>query len=295
MFEEIVQPAVAFAWKGFRDALLSRRLLAISIVLGALLMGTTAALAAVTAGTPPAGTPGAPDPYEVWFGGASGVLVTVAFGLTPFYMPFLSILAASRILQVNQKRGISELSMTKPIPPWGPALGTFAGLFAAIAIPTVAISLGSGLAINLAAGTSADNGFLAAYVGASILLVGLYLLLTLLVGAFTRPEFVAPLMALIWVGFNVVRNTGYYMTARLATVLGAETATTFQAGWADLVTFTGLYHGVLAPAVPQGLAFVITTSPGSLDPTQAAPWAILAWFVGLFLLYALALRRVPTR
>jgi ABC-type transport system involved in multi-copper enzyme maturation permease subunit len=246
--------------------------------------------------TPDGEEEGVPDPYEVWFKGPDGVLTGVAFGLVPVVLPFLPVLAASHILRRDKERGLFQLSLTKPIPPWGLALGKFVGLYGALAIPTVAISLGSVLTIQSVSGASLDTGFMSAYVTANILLVGLYLLLVLLVGSLL-PEFVSPLVVLAWVGFNLLRQTAYFIAARLGAILGADVATTFQVAWTDLATFTGLYQGILAPSVPASLDFVIATgSPGSLDlVTQAIPWAILAWFLALFVVYALVLRRIPRR
>lgn len=293
MFDSILQPAIACARKDFLEAIRDRRLIAVSIILGVILIGTSAAVASfmVSTPTPGSGAGNVPDPFDVWLNGTSGVLTGVAFGVTAVVLPFLPMLAASRGLERDRARGIYQLSLAKPIPPWGPALGKFVGLYAALAIPAVAISGGVVFAIYGVAGAFPSGGLLGVFVGANVILVGLYLLLTLCVGAFLPQELVGPLALLVWVGFNVLEQTGFYITARFMTILGADQAVTFQSTWTDLATFTGLYHGLLAPAVPGDLGFVV----GTFAVAQVVPWAILVWFVGVYFAYAILLWRMPSR
>lgn len=296
MLERILQPAIAFGVKELLENLRSRRLIGVSVLVGAILIGGSAALAASTP-APEGGEGEIPAPFEVWHKGPDGVLAGVAFGLGPVVLPLLSILTASRLLQKDKDRGIYQQSLTNPIPPWGPALGRFAGSYGALAIPAVVISVAVVWTIQVVTGTSVEVGLLAAYIGGTVLLVGLYLLLTLLVGTLLVPEFVAPLVFLIWLGFNLLRLTAYIILARMATILGGDEAVAFHGSGIDLVTFTGLYQGLLAPYVPAGLGFVVFEGPG--DPVslaaQAIPWAFLAWFVALFIIYARTLRRPPAR
>lgn len=293
MLDSILQPAIAYARKDFLEAVRDLRLIVVSIILGAILIGTTAALTSlmVSTPTPGSGAQNVPDPFDVWLNGASGVLTGIAFGVSPVVLPFLPMLAASRGLARDRGRGIYQLSLAKPVPPWGPALGKFVGLYAALAIPTVAISGGVVFAISAVAGAFPSGGLLGTFVGANVILVGLYLLLTLCIGAFLPQELIGPLALLVWVGFNALRQTGFYITARLVTILGADQAATFQSAWTDLGTFTGLYQGLLAPAVPGELGFVV----GTFDVVPVVPWAILVWFVGVYFAYAMLLWRMPTR
>ncbi len=292
MLETILQPAIAFAQKEFFETLRSPRFISLSIVLGVVLVGSSAALAAVMVNT---ATP--PKPFEVWFKDSNGVLIGIAFGPTAVLLPFLPILAASRILQKDRKRGVFQLSLAKPILPWGPALGKFAGLYGALAIPTAAMSLGVGAMIGLVAGSSVGGGLLAAYVAGNIVLVGLYLLVTLLADTLLQTQFVEPVVLLVWVGFNLLRPTAYFITARLGTLLGANVETTSAFAWTDLATFTGLYQAFLGPSVPPLLGFFSYPVPGGALEigAQAVPWAMLAWFIGLYAVYAFALLRIPTR
>ena len=297
MLRTILQPAIAFARKDFFEVLRSPRLITLSIVLGVLLVGSSAALAVVMVNAAKPPNPGAPNPFEVWFQDSSGVLTGIAFGLTPVFLPFLPILAATQVLRKDRERGIFQLFLSKPIPPWGPALGKLAGLYGALAVPTVAISLGVAAAIGVVAGSPVDGGLLAAYVAGNIVLVGLYLLITLLVGSLLQAQIAEPLVVLVWIGFNLLRGTGYLVTARLAALLGADSATTFQVGWTDLATFTGLYQAFLALSVPPSLGFVVSPVPGGgLDfAAYAVPWGLFAWFIGLYVVYALSLVRKPSR
>lgn len=298
MLERVAQPALAFLLKDFLEAVRDRKQIAVSVILGIILVGASAALASTMVNTPSpeSGEEGVPEPYEVWFKGADGVLVGVSFGLVPAIVPLLPMLTGGSILRKDKERGLFQLSLSKPIPPWGLAFGKFIGLYAALAIPTLAISFVSALAVQAVAGVSLDPELLWAFVASNILLVGLYLLLTLLLGTLIG-DMITPVLGLTWLVFNVVRPTSLYITARLAAILGADVPTTFLPSWTDLATFTGLYQGVLSTFVPPELEFVM--NPGSGAPAeilvQSFPWAVLAWFVTLFAAYALSLRRIPNR
>lgn len=297
MLGKIVQPALAFAMRDFFVTIRNPRFLALSIILGAFLIGSGSLIASTTVGLPPPGSLNSPNPFEVWFKGSNGALTGLAFGVSPIVLPFLPILMAIRSLQNDRDQGIFQLSLTKPIPPWGPALGKFAGMYGALAIPTAVMTAGSAVAIQVIAGTPLSGGLVAAYVAGSLLLVGLYLLLTLLVGTLVPHDLVLLLVLPAWVGFNAIRQTGFVITARLATILGAREATTFQPSWLDLSTFTGLHEGFVAPSVPSDLGFVIPMDPSaSGDPIRiAVPVLILVWFVVLFVAYAIALQRIAPR
>ena len=295
MLERVLQPAIAFAVKEFLETLRSRRLIVVSVLVGAILIGVSAALATSLPALD--GAEGeVPAPLEVWHKGPDGVLAGVAYGLGPVFLPFLSILTASQILQRERERGFFQQALANPVPPWGPALGRFVGVYGALAIPVVAISIGVVFTIQLVTGISLEVGFLAAYIGGNILLVGLYLILTLLVGTLVT-EFVTLIVVLIWFGFNILRQTAYIILARLSTILGGDEAVLFQVSWVDLGTFTGLYQGFLASWVPPSLGFVALPSLG--DPlalaAQAIPWGLLVWFVALFTVYAITLHRPPAQ
>ncbi len=296
MLERVLRPAIAFGVKEFLENLRSGRLIVVSVLVGAILIGVSAALAASLPALD--GVEGeVPAPLEVWHKGPDGALAGVAFGLGPVILPFLSILTASRLLQRERDRGMFQMALANPVPPWGPALGRFVGAYGALAIPVVAISIGVALTIQMVTGTSLELGFLAAYIGGNVLLVGLYLILTLLVGTLVLVEFVTPLVILIWFGFNMLRQTAYILLARLSTILGGDEAVLFQVSWVDLVTFTGLYQGFLASWVSPSLGFVAL--PSLDDPlalaAQAIPWGLLVWFVALFAIYAITLHRPPAQ
>ncbi|MFQ6012924.1 MAG: hypothetical protein ACE5LS_04700 [Thermoplasmata archaeon] len=290
----------AFLIRDFLGALASRRLLAISVILATLVVVTGVALALVFLGipTPDDGPPeGIPDPLEVWHSGGDGILTSIGFGLIPLLLPALPIALVSVSVARDRSSRLSELALSKPVPPWGPAVGKFIGLTAAASIPTIALSLGSAVAIQVVVGTPLNSELVTAFVVANLLLTALYLALALLLTTMFTPRTVTSLLILIWLGFNAIRQTAFILSARLATILGAEEALTFTTGVTDLVSFTGLYQGVLASAVPPALVFIISPEaslPLAQFASAAMPWASLAWLVGLVFAYAWLNRRVPT-
>ncbi len=301
MLERIFGPMTAFALKDFSKALLSRRVLAISVLLGIIIIGTAVVLAQFFLSLPaPADPPpeGIPNPLEVWHTGGDGILMSLGFGLIPLLLPALAVTIANASTARDRAARISELTLSKPVPPWGAALGKFIGLIGAVAIPTIALSLGSIVAIQGTLGTTLDSNLVATFIIANLLLVALYVALTLVLDTLFAPRTVGILMLLIWVGFNLLRLTPFILTARLATILGADEALTFTVMFSDLATFSGLYQGFLALAVPASLGFILPPDPSLILAQFAAvamPWASIAWLVGLTILLAWLRRRVPNR
>lgn len=300
MLERIFAPVTAFAIRDFLLALLSRRTLTLSVVLGVLFIGTGVALAQVFLGIPPPADPpeGIPNPLEVWHKGGDGILTAIGYGLIPLILPALAVSIASASTTKDRAGRVSEVALAKPVPPWGPALGKFIGLIGAVAIPVVALSVGSAVAIQGTLGTSLNSDLVTNFVAANVLVAALYIALTLVLAALFSPRTVTFLMVLIWLGFNLLRQTAFILALRLATILGGDQALTFTAMISDLGSFTGLYQGLLAFAVPAGLGFIVPPDPSMTFGQFAAgaiPWASLAWLVGLILLFAWLRRRLPNQ
>lgn len=296
MVAKVLHPMVAFFLKDFLAALRSRRLIGVSILLGALLMGTGFGLSHLNLGLIDAEEP--PSPLEVWHRGGDGILTAIAFGIVPIFVPFLAVTLANRNMFTDRSRGLFELSLLRAVPPWGRALGKFLGLFAASAIPILAAGIGTVLVIQGVLGVSLSSSLVASFLLYSLLLVALYLILTLAMATVFDPGLVATLVALIWLGFNVIRPTSIVMVLRMATLLGATEALVFLVEGSDLASFTGLFHGLLSAAVPPSLAFVIPLDPSLLASqiAQAAlPWVSVAWLVTLFVVFSRVLYRVPSK
>ncbi|MEE9173597.1 MAG: hypothetical protein V3U30_01315 [Thermoplasmata archaeon] len=301
MLERIFAPVTAFAIRDFLRALLSRRTLTLSLVLGIIFIGTGVALAQVFLGIPPPADPppeGIPNPLEVWHNGGDGILIAIGYGLIPLILPALAVSIANASMAKDSAGRVSEVALSKPVPPWGPALGKFIGLIGATAILTVALSLGIAVAIQGTLGTSLNSNLVTTFVGANVLLAALYIALTLVLATLFSPRAVTILMVLIWLGFNVLRQAAFSLSLRLATLVGADEALTFTATVSDLGSFTGLYQGLLAFAVPAGLGFIVPPDPSmTLEQfaTVAVPWASLAWLGVLILLFTWLRLRVPNQ
>lgn len=301
MLKRIFAPVTAFAIRDFLRALLGRRTLTLSVVLGIILIGTGVALAQLFLAIPPPADPppeGIPNPLEVWHKGGDGILTAIGYGLIPLILPALAVSIASASTAKDRAGRVSEVALSKPVPPWGPALGKFIGLVGAAAVPTVALSLGSAVAIQGILGTSLNSNLVTTFVVANVLLAALYIALTLILSTLFSPRTVPVLMVLIWLGFNVLRQAAFILSLRLATILSADEALTFTATVSDLGSFTGLYQGLLAFAVPAGLGFIVPPDPSMTLEQFAAvaiPWASLAWLGGLILLFTWLRLRVPNQ
>ncbi|MEE9181059.1 MAG: hypothetical protein V3U33_00610 [candidate division NC10 bacterium] len=270
-------------------SLRSRRLAAASIVLGvALLVGGwifgQAALASPENGT------GAP----LWQRGADGALVALSFAILPLALPLVPVALVTRNLQRDLSHGDFELVMSRPNSAAGTALGKSAGMFVAIAIPLVPLSVASALLIQLVAGTPVDGGLVVGFVGSNLVLAALYLLLALVVGTLLGPRDLLAVALLAWFGFNLLSPVAFVLLGQFIGFLPVQDPNLFRLTWTDAASFTGIYQGLIAAYVPAGLGIVMqpdAPSAGSL----LLQWAPFAWTLALLTLYSLLLRRIPNR
>ncbi len=291
MLGKIIHPIIAFLLKDFHASIRSRRLAISSLLFGAVIL-----LAAWVLGQAGLGAEGSGGDSSVPIGerGPDGALSVLAFGIMPLVLPLVPIVLAQESLRTDWATGRIRLSISKPVPKWGMVTGKFLGLFAALAIPLVPLSLAGAFLLQSILGTPADSGLIAAFVGSNMVLAALYLLLALLVGTVFTTRNLPVAMLLLWIGFNVLRPTAFELTGQLIGLLPAGGNIFFEVAWTDTLTFTGLYQGLLALFVPQELEFVVGPASSSFVPLVVR-LSILPWIMGLVALHATFLERIPAR
>ncbi len=290
MFARASRPLVAFFLKDLKVSVFSTRMaLAIAFLAAATLslawlVGQSAQQAAAS-GLDPA-------TRQLWQRGANGALSALAF-LMPVILPLAPVVLARENLESDASAGLLRLALSKPAPGQFMAGGKVAGLLAALAVPLIPLSLAAAFLIQAVVGEPVDPLLIAAFVGGNLVLAALYLLLALVFGALLRPGFVGPLSALVWLGSNLLRPTAFVLLGVLIGAVRIDNFLAFEYAWIDIVSFTGLYQGIMAAFVPAHLMFVLWPADSLLP--QVVVWANAAWIAGLLLLFAVLLAKVPKR
>ncbi len=294
MLGRIFRSMAATALENFRETIASRRIIVASVLVGFAFILSAWAFANSAVLASEAETP--PTPLALWHMGADGALVSLAYGIAPLVVPLLPIIIAYDTLKKDRTTGFLETAMSRPVPRWGIPLGKFAGIFAAIAIPLVALTFGSAFLIQTIVGAPVPTDFTLDFVASTLFLAALYLSLVLLMGTLLAPSTVPGLYLLLWIAFNTIRTSALIIGGQFLSLLLRGEPLTFRVVWNDLATFTGLYQGLMAVSVPETLNFVIWSGPsngGALVPYWSVPLGGGLWLAGLLALYTLFLTRYP--
>lgn len=290
MFARAIRPLVGFFLKDLKATVFSPRMasavafVATVTLLLAWFLGQTAQ-AALASGVDPA-------TFNVWQRGADGALTTLAFFM-PVLLPLVPVVLARQNLESDATAGLLPLALSKPAPKQFMAGGKVAGLLAAMAVPLIPLTLAAAFLIQAVVGQPVNPVLVAAFVGANLVLVTLYLLLGLVIGRLLTPGYVGLLAGLVWVGANLLQPTGFTLLGVLIGAIRIEGIIAFEYAWTDIGTFTGLNQGLMAAFVPAQLMFVIW--PADVLLPQIVVWANAAWIAGLLLLFAVLLAKVPDR
>ncbi len=284
----IAHPLIANFWRDFSQTIRSPRLVGVSILFGFVIVGASYGFGVITL-NPEEGA-------QIWQKGSDGALVLVAYTLVPIFLPIVPVVIGGRNLLRDWSTGFLPLSISKPVPKWGMAVGKFIGVFAAIALPLMALGIVSGLTVHWVSGFPLDMSLLLAYLVAIVALAALYLGLVLVLGMVVTPQITVYVALLAWAAFNIISPTAFVILGQFTAVI-RDGEMVFQYAWADIASFSGLYHGLLAWFVPEGLDFIRFpegVSGGGLLPTIML-WAVIPWVAGLLVVFSILLARIPMK
>lgn len=203
---------------------------------------------------------GAEKPAEtnfLWYEGADGVFVTIQVGIIPLVLPLLPIIISGDLLQRDRKSRYLEMLMSRRVVRSGIALARYGAVLLAVAVPVVIMNLGSVVLIQNILGESVNGGLILATLGSSVLLGALYLGLSSVLSDSLSPGLATGLCLLVWIGFNAISRTAFYVGGQFLLIVPSTIPQTFQASAMDLASFTGAYVGLLAPFIPSELGLIV--------------------------------------
>lgn len=287
-----VRSAGNLAWLEARQSLPHLRFLVSTSIIGFVILLAAWRLGVVAAESPPAAFP-------LWQVGVDGALAAHAYGFVPLLLPFIPLTLAYQATKRHEASGFWANLMSRSVPRYVSALGVFLGLFLVTSLVGLILGGLSVLLINASVGVSASGAFVAAFLGGCVLLGGLYLGAAMVLMRFLSPSQFGWIAFLVWAAANGVRNLGFIVSGQFLLVVPIREPATFVASYADWLSFTGVYHGMMAPYVPTALGFVV--HPSILDLGASIAYSSVAlsgwpWMGLLLLLYiALVMRRPLVR
>lgn len=209
----------------------------------------------------------------LWKEGIDGALATQAMGIAPLLLPLVPIVLGYDLLARDRESGFLEMVASRPVPRSRMALAKFTGAFTVVVIPAVLLALTSTWLLEGIVGESSDPSLVLGFLLSTILLMALYLALTLLFASWFSAGATLALGLLLWIVFNAVTPSAFIIAGQFLLVVPIRGAPTFHLGLIDLVSFTGLYQGVMAAFTPATLGLVIWPSLNELGALVAA-WTV---------------------
>ena len=214
-----------------------------------------------------------------FFGGPDFVLTIIAT-FSFFIVSIFAIVLSFDAISKERVQGTMDLLLSRPSSRTGILLGKFVGAFLAVAIPATLVNLGGIGVITAASGKGPTGSYAAAFIGVSLLLIALYVLIQLIMSTLAKTSGTAVLFGvLIWLLFNFLYPIVTIIVQ--TTVLAGDPAAAFRFGQvAGLGNPTSICGMLVSLAAPQGLSGAFSTS---LDPAIPGAAAVV-WFVLLFIL-----------
>ncbi len=224
-------------------------------------------------------------------GGPDFVIFFLAFVLMGFLGPIMAVALSYDAVAKERFQGSMELLLVRPASRLGLALGKFLGTLATVAIPILGpVLVGAGVLAAIT-GKAPSSGFVLAFVGASLILLALYVLITQIFSTVVRSPGTAVLAGvLVWLFFNVLYNVvTFLVVSGLHIELGSEAGVRIIS-ISLLLNPTGVFQALLSLGAPSSLQGSAPTSFLGL-PQWTAPAAAAAWMAVLLILAVEVFRR----
>ena len=214
------------------------------------------------------------------FSGGPDIVLAIIASLSFLIVSIFAIVLSFDAISKERVQGTMDLLLSRPSSRVGVVLGKFLGAFLAVAIPVTLVNLAGIGVIAAASGKGPTGGFAAAFLGGSLLLIALYVLIQLIMSTLAKTGGSAVLFGvLIWLLFNILYPI---VTAVAASVVfGSDPAAYFRftqvSGLGNPTSIASMLVFLAAPPSLQGFG------GSSLDPPVVGAAAIV-WLAALLVL-----------
>jgi len=219
------------------------------------------------------------DPFSSFFGGPDLTLYLIS-SFMAFIGPIFAIVITFDAVSKEKVQGTLDLLLSRPVSRTGVLIGKFLGVFGAVAFPLTLVNLAALGVLGATSGESPTGSFAAAFLGYSLLLVALYVLIQLVFSSLAKTSGTAVLFGvLVWLLFNILYTV-------LTTMIGLaipDAAARHEFGrYSALGSPSAIYSSLVSLAYPGELGAIFgggTTLGGDVLGAAA-----VVWFIGLFAL-----------
>ena len=217
------------------------------------------------------------DPRTIILGGPDTTLFFIAAFFMMLIAPIFAIVITFDAISKEKVQGTLDLLLSRPVSRTGVLIGKFLGAFGAVAFPLTVVNLAAIGILSATSGESPTGSFAAAFLGYSLVLVAMYVLLQLIFSSIAKTSGTAVLFGVLaWLLFNVLYNV---LTLMVSLAI-ADDAARFQfSQYSSLGSPSAIYTSLIFLAFPGDLGpfFGGGTSLGA-DVLGAA---VIVWLVGL--------------
>jgi ABC-2 type transport system permease protein len=223
--------------------------------------------------------------------GPDFVLFFLAFFLMGFLGPIMAVALSYDAVAKERFQGSMELLLVRPASRLGLALGKFLGTLATAAIPILGpVLVGAGVLTALT-GKPPSGAFVLTFVGASLVLLALYVLITQVFSTVVRSPGTAVLAGvLVWLFFNVLYNIVTFLVLSGLHIDQGSEAGTRVVSLTLLLNPTGIFQALLSLSAGSAIQGSAPTSFSGL-PIWIVPVAAAAWVIVLLVLAVLVFQR----
>jgi len=219
------------------------------------------------------------DPLGSLFGTPDATLFLIAAIFMTLIVPIFAIVITFDAVSKEKVQGTLDLLLSRPVSRTGVLIGKFLGAFGAVAFPLTLVNLAAIGVLSATSGESPTGSFAAAFLGYSLVLVAMYVLLQLIFSSIAKTSGTAVLFGvLVWLLFNVLYNV---ITLMISLAI-SDPAARFQFGlYSGLGSPSAIYSSLIVLAFPGDFGGLFGGTTLGADVLGAAA---VAWLVGLFAL-----------
>ncbi len=211
------------------------------------------------------------------------IVLSIIAALSGFIVSLFAIILSFDAVSKERVQGTMDLLLSRPASRTGILLGKFLGSFAAVALPVTLVNLGGIGVISAVSGKSPTGSFAAVFLGLSLLLIAIYVLVGLIFSTFAKSSGTAILFGvMVWLLFNLLYPILVFILGGI--LFGNDPASYFRFQQvAGLGSPTQVYVLLIQLASPQNLGGAGGTAIDPILPESAAVfWVAFLLFTALW-------------
>lgn len=233
-----------------------------------------------------------PFALSPFFRGPDALLLFLGVSLMSILYPIIAIVMSYDAVAKERLQGSLELLLAKPATRSGLAIGKFLGSFLSVALPMIAVLVGSVVGIAAVQGRWPDGVFATAFVVGTLGLIAIYVLIMQIFSTLARSAGTTILAAItVWLIFSFLWSI---VVTGVQAAFNIESATP---AYFTLSTISGLFNPnqlytlTVTTFMPASLVGLFGTTTGGSLPDWTGPLAMVIWILALLAVAIVVFRK----